>query len=151
MAAAGDAAPRPNPDVGPYFRVPKGLFQNGIAPRLGASAVTVYAALCEHANRKGANVFSVGDRSLAADTGMGPRTIRDIRTKLRSEGLVSFVREAGNSYTYTLVPVQLAWVPVEDRPRQPKKPRALHAPKPVAADGCGRVGVQQTLPYLGQR
>jgi hypothetical protein len=151
MAGTGSAALRPNPDVGPYFRVPKGLFQNGIARQLGASAVAVYVALCEHANRKGVNVFSVADRSLAADTGIAERTIRDVRTKLSDAGLVSFVREAGHSYTYTLIPVQLAWVPVEDRPRQPKKRRALYAPKPAATDDCGRVGVQQILPYPRQR
>lgn len=131
---AGGKGPTKNPEVGPYFIVPKGLFHNGIAARVGPSAVTVYVALCEHANRRNGNVVSVSDRALAADTGVAERTIRDVRTKLYREGVISFVREPGQSYTYTLLPVQPAWIAIKDRPRQPKKRRALHAAEPRAAD-----------------
>jgi hypothetical protein len=117
-----------NPALGPYFITPKGLFQNGIAARIGASAVTIYVALCEQANRKNGNVVSISDRSLASDTGVSERTIREIRPNLCRERLVSFNREPGHSYTYTLFPVELApRIPVKERPRQPKKPRALYA------------------------
>jgi hypothetical protein len=150
MATSGVSERVKNPEVGPYFIVPKGLIQSGIAARIGPHATAVYVALCEHANRgkrENQNTFPVSDRALAADTRVAERTIRDIRTKLIEEHLVTCVRKAGNSYTYTLISVQRTWVPVKDRPRQPKKRRALHAPKPAAADNCGRVGVQQTLPY----
>jgi hypothetical protein len=117
-----------HPDLGPYFIVPKGLLQNGIAARVGASAVALYVALCEHANRKHSNVFSISDKSLASDTGVAERTIRDARTRLHREGLISFNRQPGHSYTYTLLNVKLSpRIPLNERLRQPKKPRALHS------------------------
>ncbi len=137
-----------NPELGPYFAIPKGLFQNGIAVRIGPSAVTIYAALCEQANRKNGNVVSVSDRSLAAETGVAERTMRDIRAKLISQGLLSFEREPGHSYTYTLFPVKLApRIPVKLRPRQLKRRRALYAPRrdvPMLRTG---LEAQQKLPH----
>lgn len=133
MTARGNG-PSKNPEVGPYFIVPKGLFQNGIAARIGPFAVTIYAALCEQANRKNGNTLSVSDRTLAADTGVAERTIRDIRSKLFEAGLVTFVREPGSSYTYTLILVQPARIPVKERLRQPKRRRANYAPQLAAAD-----------------
>lgn len=138
--------PAKNPDVGPYFNAPKGLYLNGIAARIGASAVAVYLALCLHANQKNGNVFPVSDRTLAADTGVAERTIRDVRTRLQAEGLISFVRDPGQSYTYTLMPIQLARMAVKERLRQPKKRRALHAQQ-QDADSKRTSAVQQILPY----
>lgn len=126
MAAFRGSGSSKNPVLGPYFTVPKGLIQNGIAARIGPSAVTVYVALCEQANRKNGNSLSVSDKTLAADTGVAERTIRNIRTRLSEAGLVLFEREPGSSYSYTLVAVQLARrVPVKERLRQPKKPRGV--------------------------
>lgn len=137
-----------NPELGPYFVVPKGLFQNGIAARIGPYAVAIYAALCEWANRKNGNVVSVSDRSLAADTGVAERTIRDIRALLLNNGLVSLNREPGQSYTYTLLPVTLApRVPVKQRPRQPKKQRALYAPRLDLSMLRTGLEVQQKRPH----
>jgi hypothetical protein len=147
MVDGGKGIPK-NPNVGPYFQTPKGIFLNGIAPRIGASAVSVYVALCLHANEKNGNVFSVSDRTLAADTGIAERTIRDVRTRLTCAGLISFDRDhRGQSYTYKLVPVKLVRIPVKERPRPPKKRRALHAEKQPLADAQRFSEVQQELPY----
>jgi hypothetical protein len=130
--------PRKNPDVGPYFKVPKGLIQNGIAARIGPSAVTVYVALCEHANYANGNVFSTSDRALAAETGVAERTIREVRTRLQSEMLISFTRSLGQSYTYTVIPVKpAARIPVKEKLRQPRKRRGLHATE-RSADRAGK-------------
>jgi hypothetical protein len=136
-------------ELGPYFIVPKGLVQGGIAGRIGPHATAVYIALCEHANRgkrEDQNTVSVSDRALAADTGVAERTIRDILTKLIEKHLVRCERGAGQSYSYTLLPLTTAFIPIEDRPRQIKRRRALHAPKPRSNDIQMLVGVQQTLP-----
>jgi hypothetical protein len=149
MAANGSSKPSKNPEVGPYFRVPKGLLQNGIAARIRPSAVALYTALCENANRRNGNTFSVSDRALAADTGIAERTIRDIRTQLFEEELISFTRQPGSSYTYTLIPVRLAQrIPVNERRRQPKKPRGTyHSSEGVAAGLKTHSKPQQTLPH----
>ena len=118
---------KPNPELGPYFRVPKGVMVNGIAGRIGPAALAVYVALCEHANRRNGNIVHVSDKTLAADTRVAERTIREARTKLLVEKLISFTREPGQSYTYTLLLVPDVWTPVEKRYRKPKMPRALHA------------------------
>jgi hypothetical protein len=114
-------------DVGPYFMVPKAFFQSGRAARVGPSGIAIYTKLCEHANRKGQNTFRVSDKALADEAGVAERTIRDIRTKLEAEGLITRQREAGQSYTYTILRLPSEWVPTEDRPRKKRKQRAIHA------------------------
>jgi hypothetical protein len=136
-------------ELGPYFIVPKGLIQGGIAGRIGPHATAVYIALCEHANRgnrEDQNTFSVSDRALAADTGVAERTIRDIRTKLIEKHLIMCEREAGQSYSYTLLPLTNTFIRIEERPRQIKRRRALHAQKPRLDDNQKLTGVQQMLP-----
>jgi DNA-binding transcriptional ArsR family regulator len=117
-------------ELGPYFTVPKVLIQSGIAGRIGPYATVVYIALCEHANRgkrEDQNTFSVSDRALAADTGIAERTIRNHRTKLVEQGLISCRRDTGQSYIYTILLLPSEWVPIKDRPRKKRKRRALHA------------------------
>jgi hypothetical protein len=136
-------------ELGPYFTVPKGLIYGGIAGRIGPHATAVYIALCEHANRgkrEDQNTFSVSDRALASDTGVAERTIRDIRTKLMEHYLIRCERRAGQSYSYTLLSLTETFIRIEDRPRQIKRRRALHAQKPRPTDNQKLAGVQQMLP-----
>jgi hypothetical protein len=138
-----------NPDLGPYFTVPKGLIRNGIAARIGPSAVAVYVALCEHANRVNGNVVSVSDRAIATETDVAERTIREVRILLQSKGLVYLTRQPGCSYTYNLIPVKVERsIPVKDSPRPPKKPRAIHATRQAAEDTQESPKVRQNLPDL---
>jgi hypothetical protein len=133
-------------ELGRYFKVPKGVFQSGLAARLGSSAMTVYVALCEHANRKNSNTFVASDKALAADSGVAERTIRGVRTKLVQAKLITIRRELGQSYTYTLLPISSDWVPIKERPRQPCKPRALYALESVSEKFQSVTEVQQILP-----
>jgi hypothetical protein len=114
-------------EVGPWFKVPKGVFRGGTAGSMGPHATAVYVALCEHANRKSSNTFSVSDKALASDTGVAERTIREIRTALVEQELITCSRGKGQSYTYVLSAVPIDWVPIKSRPRRKRKPRALQA------------------------
>ena len=120
-----------NRDLGPYFAVPKGFIRGGVAARLGPSAALVYVALCEHRNRDRKKALSVSDRALAADTGVAERTICGIRAKLAAEKLITYSRSNGASHTYTLLPVPPTWVPIADRPRRKREPRARGAAVPA--------------------
>lgn len=111
-------------DVGPYTPIPNRFFGSGLAAKLGCSASLLYIVLWDHANRKSSNTFSVSDRALASDTGLGTRTICDARKCLCEYGLITFVRPEGRSYTYTLFKPSLEWVPIKERPRTKLKPRA---------------------------
>jgi len=50
--------------------------------------------------------------------------MRDARIKLFENGMVSYSREPGQSYTYTLLRPELKWLKLSERPRQKLKPRA---------------------------
>ena len=117
---------KPKLDIGPWARFPNKFFGSGMARKVGTSASVLYFALCEAANRnrEPSNTFKASDKALASDTGLGTRTITDARTKLLENKLVSFSREPGESYTYTLLKQDLKWVKRSDRPRQKLKPRA---------------------------
>ena len=148
MAAGAALGRTKNPELGRYFTVPKGLIENGIAARIGASAVTIYVALCLHANQKNGNVVPVSDRTLAAETGVAERTIRQVRFRLCKERLVTVDRKPGASYDYTLIPVQLtARIPIKERLRKPRKPRAIHASRQTASALAKKPEIQQKLPH----
>jgi DNA-binding transcriptional ArsR family regulator len=117
-------------EIGHFARFPNKLFGSGLANRLGPSATLFYLALCECANREKerVNTCSVTDRQLAWESGLSPRTLRNLRTKLMEHGLVTFQREPGQKYTYTLLPQQLEWFKLKERPpRQKRKPRGNSA------------------------
>lgn len=113
--------------IGHYSKVPARLFGSGMAARLGPSATLLYVALCEHGNRHGKNTFKASDRALASDTGLSPRTICNARKAILENKLIDCSREEGESFQYTLRPLQLDWVPMAKRPRTKRKPRAHHA------------------------
>jgi hypothetical protein len=113
-------------DIGPFTKLPNKLFGSGYAARLGPSATVLYVALCEHANRNGSNSFKASDRSLSADTGLSTRTICDARKRLIEHRLITFSRQNGQTYRYTVLKVELAWTPVKTRRRKLMKARALH-------------------------
>jgi hypothetical protein len=114
-------------DVGPYTKIPNRFFGSGTAAKLGCSASLVYLALLDHANRNSSNTFKASDRALASDTGLATRTICDTRKRLCEHGLISTSRLEGQSYTYTICKPPLVWVPIAQRLRAKRKPRALHA------------------------
>lgn len=127
--------PEPEPqrqksfDIGPYARFPNKFFSSGMACKVGTSASVLYFAFCENANRnrKQSNTFKASDKALASETGLSPRTMRDARTKLFENGLVSYSREPGQSYTYTLLRQELKWLKLSERPRKKRRPRAMAA------------------------
>jgi len=94
---------------------------------VGPPASLVFLALCEHANRHESNTFKASDKALASETGYSPRTICDARKRLAERGLISCSRKEGQSYSYTLPACSFDWVRLEERHRQKRKPRALHA------------------------
>jgi hypothetical protein len=112
--------------------MPRMFFGSGTAAQLGKSASLFYLALCEHANRHGKATFKAADHSIASDTGMSERDFSAARKALKGQGLISFTREKGHSYVYTLVRLELKWVRLEDRPRVKLKARGPHSSK--AAD-----------------
>lgn len=114
-------------DIGPFTKVPNRYFGSGIGQTIGPSASVLYFALCEHGNRNSANTFKASDRALASETNLSPRTIRNARIRLREYGLISFSRDPGESYTYELLRQEMNWVPLVNRPRQSKMPRAMAA------------------------
>jgi len=116
-------------EIGPFAKVPNRYFGSGLARKVGPSASLLYFALCEIANRDRAhsNTFKKSDKFLAKESGLSPRTIRNVRIKLSENGLVECRREDGQSYTYTLLPQKLPWVPNAARPREKRKPRAMAA------------------------
>ena len=118
---------RPKLDIGPWARFPNKFFGSGMARKVGTSASVLYFALCENANRdrEPSNTFNTSDKRLASETGLSPRTMRDARIKLFENGLVSYSREPGQNYTYTLLRKELKWLKPSDRPRQKRKPRAM--------------------------
>lgn len=114
-------------EIGLFSQIPSKFFSSGTASKLGSPASLVLLALCEHANRHGANTFKASDKALASETGYGPRTICDARKTLIEQRLVSCSREEGQSHVYTLPAYSFDWVRLEERPRQKRKPRALYA------------------------
>jgi hypothetical protein len=114
-------------DIGPYSKIPNKFFGSGTAVKLGKTASLVYLALCEYANRNGSNTFKASDRALASETGLGTRTICDARKRLCEYGLISTSRLEGQGYNYTLPKLSLSWVPLVERLRSKRKPRALYA------------------------
>ncbi len=114
-------------DLGPYTQIPNKFFGSGTAANLGSSASLVYLALCEHANRESSNTFKASDRALASETGLGTRTICDARKRLCERGLISLSRPEGQSYSYTICKLSLEWLPLAQRPRPKRKPRANHS------------------------
>ncbi len=131
-AATSDAWPgaqKPTLNIGPWARFPNKFFGSGMARKVGASASLLYFALCENANRprEPSNTFKASDKSLSSETGLSPRTMRDARTKLFENGLVTYSRPPGQSYTYKLLPQDLQWLKPIERPRQKRKPRAMAA------------------------
>ena len=127
--SAGPEPSKKSLGIGPFAKVPNRYFGSGMARKVGPSASLLYFALCEIANRDRdhTNTFKGSDKALASETGLSPRTIRNVRIKLLENGLVECRRENGQSYTYTLLPQELPWVPRADRPRQKRKPRAMAA------------------------
>jgi DNA-binding transcriptional ArsR family regulator len=116
-------------DIGPYAKFPNKFFSSGTARKVGISASVFYFALCENANRfkPPSNTFKATDNAIASETGLSPRTIRNVRTKLVENGLISCSREPGQGFTYTLVRQELKWLKRSDRPRQKQRPRAMRA------------------------
>ncbi len=111
-------------DIGLFARFPKAFFSSGMARKLGTSA------LCENANRNRtpSNTFAAADKTLAWETGLSPRTLRNVRIKLMENGLVEYGREPGQKYTYTLLRQELKWLKVAERPpRQKQRPRGMAA------------------------
>jgi DNA-binding transcriptional ArsR family regulator len=122
---------KPKLDIGPWARFPNKFFGSGMARKVGPSASVLYFALCENANRnrKPSNTFKTSDKALASETGLSPRTMRNVRTKLLENGLVAYSREPGQNYTYTLLRQELKWLRRSERPRQKKRPRAMAVAK----------------------
>jgi hypothetical protein len=120
-------------DIGLFSMMPKLFFGSGLGAELRVSTGYLFLALCEHANRNGANSFTVSDRALAADTGLAPRTICEARKRLVERKLITCVRENGRSFTYTLTKYELPWVAVKERIRAKRKARALHSIRPVSS------------------
>jgi len=122
-------AQKPKLDIGLWARFPNKFFGSGMARKVGTSASVLYFALCENANRdqEPSNTFKASDKALASETGLSPRTMRDARITLFENGLVSYSREPGQSYTYTLLRQELKWLKRSERPRQKLKPRAMAA------------------------
>jgi hypothetical protein len=118
---------RAGPDLGPYFTVPKGIIRSGIAAQIGPSALALYIALCEHANRDNTVSFTASDKALASDTDISERTIGELRKILVERKLIECRREPGHSFEYTLLPVKGDWVRIVDRPRIKRNPRAHKA------------------------
>jgi Helix-turn-helix domain len=114
-------------DIGPYSKIPSKFFGSGMAATLRTSASLLYLALCEHANRNSSNVFKASDKALAADTGLGTRTICNARKRLIEYCLISCSRETGQSHKYTMARLRFEWKPVKERPRSKLRPRALRA------------------------
>jgi hypothetical protein len=115
----------PPVDIGPFTQIPNRLFASGTAAKIGPSATTFYAALCERANRKGSNTFSASDRSFESDTGLSPRTLRDLRPILSQYCLITLERKNGRSYTYTILrPPAMEYIGIGDRLREKRRPRA---------------------------
>ncbi len=114
-------------DLGLYTMIPSKFFGSGTALALGKSAALLFVALCEHANRVGQNTFHASDRALASDTGLSERTICDARTKLVEHGLVKIQRGMGQIHTYTIPKLAFVWVPIAERPRKRRQPRAYAA------------------------
>lgn len=114
-------------EIGPFSKMPRMFFGSGTAAELGPSVAVLFLALCEQANRNNSNTFKASDRMLASETGLGPRTICDARKTLDERKLISCSRHDGQSYIYTLSAYSFPWVQLVDRPRQKRKPRALHA------------------------
>ena len=114
-------------EIGLYSMMPRRFFGSGTAASLGPKAALLLLALCENANRNSGNTFKASDRALASETGYSPRTICEARKRLEERGLISCSRQEGQSYVYTLPAYSFDWTRLEDRPRQKKKSRAIHA------------------------
>ncbi len=117
-------------DIGSFAKFPNKFFGSGMARKIGPSASVLYLALCENANRsrERSNSFRARDKDLAWETGLSPRTIRNVRAKLLENGLAHFRREPGQNYTYTLTRQDLKWFkPAERPPRQKQRPRGMAA------------------------
>ena len=117
------------PDLGLWSKIPSKFFGSGTAVKIGTSASLFYLSLGEHGNRNESNTFRASDRAIAADTGLSSRKICDARKAVLDAGLIACEREPGSSFTYTLLPVSLKWIPLDQRPRQKRKPRGLHSPR----------------------
>ncbi|MGB9152018.1 MAG: hypothetical protein WCD70_02910 [Alphaproteobacteria bacterium] len=120
-------------EIGPFFKMPNKFFGSGTAQKLGPSGSLLFTALHEHANREGANTFKASDKALASETTLSTRTICDARKKLVENNLIACSRENGQSFTYTLSPLTLEWLPLADRPRLKRRPRAIHAARMATA------------------
>ena len=127
---------RANVDMGDYSKIPNKFFGSGMESKLGHSPSLLFLALCEHANRNSSTSFKASDAALASETGLGTRTICQARKRLVEFNIVSCDRQDGRSYIYTLKQYQFNWLPLKERPRVKRKPRAVHA---------SRIEVQQIL------
>ena len=114
-------------DCGQFTKIPNKLFGSGTARELKPAATLLYLALWENANRHGKAEFKASDKALASETTLSSRTICDARKRLIETGLISCIREPGQSFTYTLPKPEMNWVPLKDRPRKKMLPRAYHA------------------------
>lgn len=136
-------------NIGDFFKVPNKFFGSGLAAKLGSSTAIVYTALCECANRawpRSSDKFSISDRSLAADTGLSPRTIGKARRSLVAARLVTCERERGCSFTYTLLPQAFKPVSRQLRQRQKRRPRA-HQSMPQSLKALLGTHVKYATPY----
>jgi hypothetical protein len=122
---------KPKLDIGDWARFPNKFFGSGTGRKVGTSTCVLYFALCETANRnrEPSNTFKTSDKRLASETGLSSRTMRDARIRLLENGLVSYSREPGQNYTYTLLRQELKWLKRSERPRQKRKPRAMAVAK----------------------
>jgi hypothetical protein len=119
-------------EIGPYFKMPNKFFGSGTAQIIGPSASLLFTALHEHANREGKNIFKTSDKALASETALSTRTICDARKKLVEKQLITCSRNSGQSFIYTLSSLKLQWLPLAERPRLKRQPRALHAARKTA-------------------
>jgi DNA-binding transcriptional ArsR family regulator len=125
---AGPEPSKKSVNIGLFARFPNTFFSSGMARKLGTAGTVLYIALCEHANREPSNTFKASDKTLAWETDLSPRTIRNKRIKLQENGLVQYSREPGQSFTYTLLRQKLQWFKVAERqPREKRRPRAMAA------------------------
>jgi DNA-binding transcriptional ArsR family regulator len=119
--------------IGEFSKIPNKFFGSGKAAEIGPTASLLFLALCEVANRYQAMSFSISDRSLAADTGLAPRTICEARKRLREKKLIQCSREKGRSFTYSLAEYKLPWIAVKDRPSTKRRARAMRGTRAIAS------------------
>jgi hypothetical protein len=115
--------------LGPWARFPYRLFGSGLAAAVGDSALCLYFALLDQANRNGSIRFAVRDKVLAANTGISERTLTDLRKRLVRHGLIDVSVAPGQKPYYELKGITDTDIRPDERPREKGKPRGRSSPK----------------------